>query len=152
MTTAKEITPLTQEGILALAKAPITATLSFLDFPHIRIEQQHDDKDGKPFFIGTLSLNVDDQIIIEMAGATAFREALAIIAYHQQLTKTALLINDDFVSYAEKLPPTNPLIDRNGKPITPEMMSKEYRKSVDYRLMEMRMKQEQKNAMPNRQI
>ncbi|MDG6819722.1 hypothetical protein QA315_11635, partial [Glaesserella parasuis] len=70
------------------------ATLSSLDFPYIRIERQQDDN-GKPFYIGILWLEINDQIIIEMAGATAFREALAIIAYQQQATQTPLLIDDE---------------------------------------------------------
>ncbi|WP_240018308.1 hypothetical protein [Mannheimia haemolytica] len=52
-----------------------------------------------------------------MAGATGFLEALAITAYHQQLTATPLLVNDDLLSEINKLPHpqrTNPFIDRHG--------------------------------------
>lgn len=64
-------------GITALMSEPIKATLSFLDFPHIRIERLYHDN-GRPFFIGVLSLDLEDHINIEMAGATGFLEALAI--------------------------------------------------------------------------
>lgn len=58
-------------GITALMSEPIKATLSFLDFPHIRIERLYHDN-GRPFFIGVLSLDLEDHINIEMAGATGF--------------------------------------------------------------------------------
>ncbi|WGE63703.1 hypothetical protein NYR75_02445 [Actinobacillus equuli subsp. haemolyticus] len=132
---------LTPQGILALAQEPIKATLSFLDFPHLRIEQVRLN-DGSLAFIGVLSLELDDHINIEMAGAVAFREALAIVAFHQQMTTAPLLINDDFVEYATKLPPTNPIIDRNGNPITKAMMTKEYRQEIDFQFAEKRMEQE----------
>lgn len=128
-------------GITALMNEPIKATLSFLDFPHIRIERLHHDN-GNPFFIGVLSLDLEDHINIEMAGATGFLEALAVIAYHQQLTATPLLVNDDLLSEINKLPypqRTNPFIDRHGNEITKEMMSKDYRKEVDYAFAEKRM-------------
>ncbi|MDD0823884.1 hypothetical protein PTQ27_05305 [Mannheimia sp. AT1] len=130
-------------GITALMNEPIKATLSFLGFPHIRIERLYHDN-GNPFFIGVLSLDLDDHINIEMAGATGFLEALAIIAYHQQLTATPLLVNDDLVAEINKLPPPqqiNPFIDQHGNKITKEMMSKEYRKGIDLAFTEKRMKE-----------
>lgn len=130
-------------GMTALMNEPIKATLSFLDFPHICIERLFND-DGSSFFIGVLSLDLDDHINIEMAGATGFLEALAIIAYHQQLTATPLLVNDDLVAEINKLPPTqqiNPFIDQHGNKITKIMMSKEYRKGVDLTFTEKRMKE-----------
>lgn len=130
-------------GITALMNEPIKATLSFLDFPHIRIERLHHDN-GNPFFIGVLSLDLEDHINIEMAGATGFLEALAVIAYHQQLTATPLLVNDDLLSEIDKLPypqRTNPFIDRHGNEITKVMMSKDSRKEVDYIFAEKRMEE-----------
>ncbi|MEG9491173.1 hypothetical protein [Mannheimia indoligenes] len=130
------------KGIIALMNEPIKATLSFLDFPHIRIERLYHDN-GNPFFIGVLSLDLEDHINIEMAGATGFLEALAVIAYHQQLTATPLLVNDDLLSEINKLPPpqrTNPFIDRHGNEITREQMSKENRKAIDLIFTEKRMK------------
>ena len=114
------------KGITALMNEPIKATLSFLDFPYIQIERLYQD-DGKPFFNGTLWLDLDDQITIEMAGATGFLEALAVIAYQQQITATPLLVNDDL------------FIDRHGNEITREQMSKENRKAVDLLFTEKRM-------------
>ncbi|QLB14660.1 hypothetical protein A6B39_03930 [Mannheimia granulomatis] len=128
-------------GITALMNEPIKATLSFLDFPHIRIERLRHDN-GNAFFMGVLSLDLDDHINIEMAGATGFLEALAVIAYHQQLTATPLLVNDDLLAEINKLPypqRTNPFIDRHGNEITREMMSKEYRQAIDYEFAEKRM-------------
>ncbi|QLB19570.1 hypothetical protein [Mannheimia granulomatis] len=130
-------------GITALMNEPIKATLSFLDFPHIRIERVHHDN-GKAFFIGVLSLDLEGHINIEMAGATGFLEALAIIAYHQQLTATPLLVNDDLLAEINKLPHpqrTNPFIDQHGNEITKEMMNKDYRKEIDYLFAEKRIKE-----------
>ncbi|WP_373766679.1 hypothetical protein [Glaesserella sp.] len=129
------------KGITALMNEPIKATLSFLDFPYIQIERLYQD-DDKPFFNGVLHLELDDQITIEMAGATAFREALAIVAFQQQMTATPLLVNDDLLAEINKLPPpqrTNPFIDRNSNEITREQMSKENRKAVDLLFTEKRM-------------
>ncbi|MEG9498727.1 hypothetical protein [Mannheimia indoligenes] len=128
-------------GITALMNEPIKATLSFLDFPYICIERLHHDN-GKAFFIGVLSLDLEDHINIEMAGAIGFLEALAVIAYHQQLTATPLLVNDALLNEINKLPypqRTNPFIDQHGNEITKEMMSKDYRKEVDYTFAEKRM-------------
>lgn len=129
------------KGITALMNEPIKATLSFLDFPYIQIERLYQDN-GKPFFNGTLWLDLDDQITIEMAGATGFLEALVVIAYQQQMTATPLLVNDDLLAEINKLPPpqrTNPFIDRHGNEITREQMSKENRKAVDLLFTEKRM-------------
>lgn len=59
---------LSPQGIGELMKAPIKATLSFLDFPYIRLQQETDDN-GKIFYIGVLVLELGNEIIIEMAGA-----------------------------------------------------------------------------------
>ncbi|ACL32415.1 hypothetical protein [Glaesserella parasuis] len=141
---------LSPKGIGELMKAPIKATLSSLDFPYIRIEQQQDDN-GKPFYIGILWLEMGDQIIIEMTGATAFKEALAIIAYQQQATQTPLLIDDEvadsiryFYEHSQYGDGVNPLIEHyTGNEITLEMMAKANRKQVDLLFMEKRIKGEQ---------
>ncbi|WP_373777831.1 hypothetical protein [Glaesserella sp.] len=140
---------LSPAGIGELMKAPIKATLSSLDFPYIRIEQQEDDN-GKLFYIGILWLEMGDQIIIEMAGATAFKEALAIIAYQQQTTKTPLLIDDEvaasiryFYECSQYGDGVNPLIEHyTGNEITLEMMAKDNREQVDMLFMEKRIKGE----------
>lgn len=129
------------KGIIALMNEPIKATLSFLDFPLIQIQRLHHEN-GDPFFNGTLWLDLDDNITIEMAGATGFLEALAVIAYQQQITRTPLLINDDLLAEINRLPApqhTNPFIDRHGNTITREQMSKENRKAVDLLFTEKRM-------------
>lgn len=139
---------LSPQGIGELMKAPILATLSFLDFPYITITREQG-SDGEPFYIGTLWLELDDQVTIEMAGATAFREALAIIAFQQQSTKTPLRIDDEleqtaryFYEHSQYGDGINPLIEhRTGKEITLEMMSKENRQEVDLLYTEQRMKQ-----------
>lgn len=129
------------KGIIALMNEPIKATLSFLDFPFIQIQRLHHEN-GDPFFNGTLWLDLDDNITIEMAGATGFLEALAVIAYQQQITRTPLLINDDLLAEINRLPApqhTNPFIGRHGNTITREQMSKENRKAVDLLFTEKRM-------------
>ena len=42
---------LSPQGIGELMKAPIRATLSFLDFPYIRLQKETDDN-GKDFYLG----------------------------------------------------------------------------------------------------
>lgn len=138
---------LSPEGIKALMQAPIKATLSFLDFPHIRLQQETDES-GKAFYIGVLVMGEGDQIIIEMAGANYFREALTIIAYQQQTTNTPLLIDDEleksvryFYEHSQYSDGVNPLIEhRTGTEITIEMMSKANREKVDYVFMQQRIK------------
>lgn len=130
------------KGIVALMNEPIKATLSFLDFPYIQLQRLHHDN-GTAFFNGTLWLDLDDNITVEMAGATGFLESLAVIAYQQQLTNTPLLVNDDLLAEINKLPPpqrTNPFIDRHGNEITREQMSKENRRAIDFIFTEKRMK------------
>lgn len=135
-------------GIKALMQAPIRATLSFLDFPHIRLQQETND-DGKSFYIGVLVMGEGDQIIIEMAGANYFKEALSIIAYQQQSTKTPLLIDDEleksiryFYEHSQYGDGVNPLIEhRTGTEITIPMMSKANREKVDRLFMEQRIKE-----------
>ncbi|WP_439240941.1 hypothetical protein [Lonepinella sp. BR2474] len=120
------ITELNLQTLTELSKQPIKATLSFLDFPYIALTQN----DG--YLIGTLWLDVDNFITVEMANATAWREALAIIAYHQQHTDTPLLINDELetaVKYFSDTP--NGIcnfINQQGNKITLEMMTKQNRK------------------------
>lgn len=129
------------KGIVALMNEPIKATLSFLDFPYIQLQRLHQDN-GTAFFNGTLRLDLDDQITVEMAGATGFLEALAVIAYQQQQTSTPLLVNDELLAEINKLPHpqrTNPFIDRHGNEITREQMSKENRKAIDLIFTEKRM-------------
>ena len=146
MTIEHDLSP---QGIIELAKKPIRATLSGLDFPNITIELQHHDDDGSPFYNGVLWLDLDNFIVIEMAGATAFKEALAIIAYQQQMTKTPLRIDDEvansvkyFYEHSQYGDGVNPLIEHNtGKEITLEMMTKENRKKVDLFFVEKRMKE-----------
>lgn len=140
---------LSLQGIIELAKKPIRATLSGLGFPNITIELQHHDDDGSPFYNGVLWLDIDNFIVIEMAGATAFKEALAIIAYQQQMTKTPLHIDDEvadsvkyFYEHSQYGDGVNPLIEHNtGNEITLEMMTKENRKKIDLLFVEKRMKE-----------
>lgn len=132
-------------GIGELMKAPIKATLSSLDFPNITLELQQNN-DGTPFYNGTLWLDIDDFITVEMAGASAFKEALAIIAYHQQETNTPLRIDDEvadsvryFYEHSQYSERVNPLIEHNtGREITLEMMSKANREKVDLLFAEKR--------------
>lgn len=134
-------------GVKALMQTPIRATLSFLDFPHIRL-QQETDNNGKVFYIGVLVMDEGDQIIIEMAGANYFKEALSIIAYQQQSTKTPLLIDDEleksvryFYEHSQYGDGVNPFIEhRTGTEITIPMMSKANREKVDYVFMQQRIK------------
>ena len=86
---------LSPQGIGELMKAPIKATLSFLDFPYIRLQKETDDN-GKDFYLGVLVLELGNEIIIEMAGANYFKESLTIVAFHQQMTSTPLLIAFSF--------------------------------------------------------
>lgn len=138
----------TPEGIKALMKTPIRATLSFLDFPHIRLQQETDD-DGKVFYFGVLVIEDGDQIIVDMAEANYFREALMIVAYQQQMTKTPLLIDDElaesvryFYEHSQYGDGVNPLIEhRTGTEISLEMMSKANREKVDLLFMEQRIKE-----------
>ncbi|MGX3021508.1 hypothetical protein [Ursidibacter sp. B-7004-1] len=138
---------LSPQGIGKLMKAPIRATLSFLDFPYIAITQEQGN-DGKPFYNGTLWLEMGESVVIEMAGATAFREVLAIIAFQQQMSKTPLLIDDEleqstryFYEHSQYGEGINPLIEhRTGKEITLEMMSKANRQEVDLVFAEQRIK------------
>lgn len=139
---------LSPQGIGELMKAPIKATLSFLDFPYIRLQQETDDN-GKIFYIGVLVLELGNEIIIEMAGANYFKEALAIIAYHQQMTSTPLLIDDEleqsvsyFYEHSQHSNGVNPFIEHNtGTEITIEMMTKANREKVDLLFTEKRMKE-----------
>jgi len=139
---------LSPQGIGELMKAPIKATLSFLDFPYIRLQQETDDN-GKIFYIGVLVLELGNEIIIEMAGANYFKEALAIIAYHQQMTSIPLLIDDEleqsvsyFYEHSQHSNGVNPFIEHNtGTEITLEMMTKANREKVDLLFTEKRMKE-----------
>lgn len=139
---------LSPQGIGELMKAPIKATLSFLDFPYIRLQQETDDN-GKIFYIGVLVLELGNEIIIEMAGANYFKEALAIIAYHQQMTSTPLLIDDEleqsvsyFYEHSQHSNGVNHFIEHNtGTEITLEMMTKANREKVDLLFTEKRMKE-----------
>ena len=139
---------LSPQGIGELMKAPIKATLSFLDFPYIRLQKETDDN-GKDFYLGVLVLELGNEIIIEMAGADYFKESLAIIAYHQQMTSTPLLIDDKleqsvsyFYKHSQHSNGVNPFIEHNtGTEITLEMMTKANRQKVDWLFTEKRMKE-----------
>ncbi|WP_439295253.1 hypothetical protein [Lonepinella sp. BR2882] len=117
-----------------LTKQPVKATLSFLDFPHITLVQN----DG--YFIGSLWQSIDDFITVDMGNATAWREALAIIAYHQQNTTTPLLVNDEIETAVKYFSGTNngicDFIDKQGNKITLEIMTKQNREQEDIRIME----------------
>lgn len=139
---------LSPQGIGELMKAPIRATLSFLDFPYIRLQKEVADN-GKDFYLGVLVLELGNEIIIEMAGADYFKEALAIIAYHQQMTSTPLLINDEleqsvsyFYKHSQHSNGVNPFIEHNtGTEITLEMMTEANRQKVDLLFTEKRIKE-----------
>lgn len=139
---------LSPQGIGELMKAPIRATLSFLDFPYIRLQKEVADN-GKDFYLGVLVLEIGNEIIIEMAGADYFKEALAIIAYHQQMTSTPLLINDEleqsvsyFYKHSQHSNGVNPFIEHNtGTEITLEMMTEANRQKVDLLFTEKRIKE-----------
>ena len=62
MTIEHDLSP---QGIIELAKKPIRATLSGLDFPNITIELQHHDDDGSPFYNGILWLGDGVNPLIE---------------------------------------------------------------------------------------
>lgn len=139
---------LSPAGMGELMKAPILATLGSLDFPYIRLQQEQT-AEGESFYIGVVVLEMGDQLILEMAGATAFREALAIIAYQQQMSKTPLLIDDEmeqavgYFTHFAKQRGVNPLIEhRTGNEITLEMMTASNREQVDLILMQHRIAQE----------
>ena len=139
---------LSPQGIGELMKAPIRATLSCLDFPYIRLQKETDDN-GKGFYLGVLVLELGNEIIIEMAGANYFKEALAIIAYHQQMTSTPLLIDDEveqsvryFYEHSQYGDGVNPLVEHcTGTEITLEMMTKANRQKVDLLFTEKRIKE-----------
>ncbi|XHN42807.1 hypothetical protein O1Q79_00836 [Lonepinella sp. MS14434] len=130
------ITELNLQTLTELSKQPITATLSFLDFPYIALTQN----DG--YLIGTLWLDVDNFITVEMANATAWREALAIMAYHQQHTTAPLLINDELETAVKYFSDTPngicDFINQQGKTITIEMMSKQNREQEDLKQLKLR--------------
>ena len=139
---------LSPQGIGELMKAPIRATLSCLDFPYIRLQKEMDNN-GKDFYLGVLVLELGNEIIIEMAGANYFKEALAIIAYHQQMTATPLLIDDEleqsvryFYEHSQYSNGVNPFVEHHtGTEITLEMMTKANRQKVDLLFTEKRMKE-----------
>ena len=139
---------LSPQGIGELMKAPIRATLSFLDFPYIRLQKETADN-GQDFYLGVLVLELGNEIIIEMAGANYFKEALTIIAYHQQMTSTPLLIDDEveqsvryFYEHSQYGDGVNPLVEHcTGTEITLEMMTKANREKVDLLFTEKRMKE-----------
>lgn len=139
---------LSPQGIGELMKAPIRATLSCLDFPYIRLQKETDDN-GKDFYLGVLVLELGNEIIIEMAGANYFKESLAIIAYHQQMTTTPLLVDDEvelsvryFCEHSQFAKSVNPLIEHGtGKEITLEMMTKTNREKADLFFAEKRIKE-----------
>ena len=139
---------LSPQGIGELMKAPIKATLSFLDFPYIRLQKETADN-GKDFYLGVLVLELGNEIIIEMAEANYFKEALAIIAYHQQMTSTPLLIDDEleqsvryFYEHSQYGDGVNPFVEhRTGTEIKLEMMTKANREKVDLLFTEKRMKE-----------
>ncbi|WP_240025003.1 hypothetical protein [Mannheimia haemolytica] len=58
-------------GITALMNEPIKATLSFLDFPHIRIERLHHDN-GRPFLSVCFLLTLKIISILKWQGLRAF--------------------------------------------------------------------------------